>query len=62
MKRGPKEKEHALYINDEIICVGTMQEIALYRGIKPNTVRRWKTPTCRNRKYGTIELIEIEED
>lgn len=62
MKRGPKPKDHALYINGELICVGTMQEIAISRGVQYKTVRRWKTPTCKNRKYGTIELIELEDD
>lgn len=55
-------KEYALYRHGELMCTGTMREIADHEGVKYNTVKRWKTPTCKNRPNGTIELVEIEED
>lgn len=54
-------RDYALYKGDEVICVGTIQEIADTLGIKPSTVREYGTESYRKRTKGGMELVEIEE-
>lgn len=42
MKRGPKEIEYACYKDDELICIGTLKEIAKYLGITYQTLKAYK--------------------
>lgn len=49
MKYSNRKGSYAVYIGDEYILGGTIEEIAKYFGVKYNTVKRWGTPTFKNR-------------
>lgn len=60
-------KEYALYKGDEILQIGTIQEIAKEQNIKERTVKFYKTPIyekrIQNRKSKKARiLIEIERE
>lgn len=59
-------KEYALYKGDEILQIGTIQEIAKEQKVKEKTVEFYKTKSyekrIQNRKNKNARiLIEIEE-
>lgn len=65
----PMTAEYALYKGEDLLCVGTVREIAEEMGVTEKTVYWWNTPTNKvkraakkkatnNRKY----LIRIEDD
>lgn len=60
-----KLKEYALYRGEEILSIGTINEIAEKNNIKPETLRFYKSPSYKNR--GTDEssrmiLICLDDD
>lgn len=60
-------KEYALYKGDEILSIGTIEEIAEEQKVKKRTVNFYKTPTyekrIENRKSKKARiLIEVEDD
>jgi hypothetical protein len=42
-------KEYALYKGEEILCSGTIKEIAKHQGIKEATVRFYARPSYKKR-------------
>lgn len=57
-------KEYALYKGDQIIAVGTANQIAEEIGVKPETVYYYKSPSYQRRvsgKNGRV-LVDIDED
>ena len=53
------KKVYALYRGDEILAIGTIEEIAKQTGLKRETVRKYGTPS--ERKKVDAQLIEIKE-
>lgn len=43
------EKHFALYRGDSYLCMGTLKEIAKEQGIKPESVRFFKSPSYQKR-------------
>lgn len=69
MVRVRKEGEFALYKGDELLLIGSIDEIAKKRGVQRNTVLKWGMPhhlemlEKQSRSYsGALLLIEIEDD
>lgn len=60
--------EYALYKGEEIIAIGTVNEIAEQLGVKTKTVRKYHTPThkkkieARKQKKGARVLVKLEGD
>ena len=42
-------KKYALYKGDELVAEGTIGQIATKMGLPQNTVRFYKTPSCKRR-------------
>lgn len=58
-----KTKEYAMYKGEELLGIGTIQELAKVLNVKVKTIRFYRTPTYQKRvKKGKNrrELIEIE--
>ena len=51
-------KKYALYKGDELVAEGTIEQIATKMGLPQNTVRFYKTPSCK-RRYRTA-LVEAD--
>lgn len=56
-----KDKFYALYQGDELICSGTLEEIAKYQGVKVDTIKFYSYPVYRKRTKNGYVLIEVEE-
>lgn len=41
--------EYALYKGDNLLCIGTIQQIAKHRNVQPETIRFYLTPTYQKR-------------
>lgn len=67
MRRGGfAPKQYAYYKGDELIMIGTTQEIANYLGVKQGTVQKYVTPSHRKKQINTPYerkdfLIRLEE-
>lgn len=61
MKKKKKDKFYALYQGDELICSGTLEEIAKYQGVKVDTIKFYSYPVYRKRTKNGYVLIEVEE-
>ena len=61
-----KVKEYAVYKGDDLLAIGTAQELAKYFNVKPRTVQFWGSPANHRRnqnKYGNRKIaIVIEEE
>lgn len=58
-------KEYALYRGEEILCIGTVDEIAEKQGIRPETIYFYTTPAHQKRRANSknaMIAIEIEDD
>lgn len=57
-------KEYALYKGDEILAIGTLEEIAASIDVAVETVKFYGTPSYKKRIKGqnARELIELEEE
>lgn len=61
MKR--TKKEYALYKGEELLAMGTKEEIAEKMGVKKRTIDFYEMPTYKKRRIGSKnyrELIKIE--
>lgn len=57
-------REYALYQGEEVLCIGTIQEIAVKRGIKRNTVKFYGSAAYKEQSAGyknAMVLIEIDD-
>lgn len=65
-KRKPRtSKDYALYRGDDLLMVGTVEEIARYLGIKPKSVYFLSYPSYHKRCEGSairVMVFPIEED
>ena len=52
---------YALYKGDVLIDVGTLQELATRRGVKPSTIYYYSMPTYQ-RRGGTNRLLAVKID
>lgn len=61
-----KRKQYALYKGDEILGIGTVEELAKMRGIKPTSLIFLHSPAYKKRransKRNILVLIRIEDD
>ena len=64
-------KEYALYKGDDVIAVGTIQEIAAKTNVKPDTIRFYTSPAYekrlaarkdKNARRMVCTYCEVEED
>lgn len=66
MKKGrPKDKRwYALYKGDEIVTLGTLEEIEVSTGLRKRYLQWLKTPyyeRCKVRKYKVILIDETDD-
>lgn len=60
--------EYAVYKGDSVVCIGTLNECAVYMGVLPETVRFYTTPTYQKRvakrknPRNYITVIKLEDD
>lgn len=60
-----KQAEYALYKGDELLTIGTAEEIARERGVLKRTIYHYSTPSYQHnpRKKGTSKrLVAIKLD
>lgn len=59
------QKEFALYKGEQMIAIGTVREIAEERGVKPETIRFYKSETYQRRAKSEtnnrLKLIRIDD-
>lgn len=56
-------REYALYKGDELLVVGTINELAEELGVKPRTVRYYGYPGYKRRTSEKARrLVKLEED
>lgn len=58
------EKEYALYKGEELLAMGTVEEIAQELGIQPKTVHYYSTPAYKRRTSPDRgrRLVELEDE
>lgn len=63
-KSGEVHRVHALYRGEELLSIGTIEEIAEERGVSFNTIHHYKFPAyARRTKEGSaLRLVCIEEE
>lgn len=55
--------EYALYKGDDLLAVGTVEEIAEHMNVSIRTVWFYQTPTYKKRrKHNFRELVKLSED
>lgn len=58
-------KEYALYKGEQMVAIGTVNEIAEERGVKPNTIRFYMSGAYRRRSKSEVnnrlQLIKLED-
>ena len=54
VKRKPKAdtKEYALYKGEELLCMGTISELAENQNVRPKTIFQYQTPSYKKRQGG----------
>lgn len=58
-----KQKMYALYHGDNILTIGTKEELAKYLGVDKRTINFYMTPTHQKRvKDNAYLVIRIEEE
>lgn len=54
-------KDFALYKGDELECIGTVNELAKHRGVKPSTIRFYASSVYKRRtansKTGNVTSV-----
>ena len=58
-------KKYALYRGDDLLGIGTAEELARARGVKPDTIRFYSMPSYQRRGKETgrrLVAVRIEED
>lgn len=59
-----KEKEYAFYKGDELLCIGTIAEIAEHQNANPETIKYYGYPSYKKRIVDPTRskiLIEIDD-
>ena len=58
-------KEYALYKGEQMVAIGTVNEIAEERGVKPETIRFYMSGVYRgrakNEANNRLQLVKIED-
>ncbi|GLC88676.1 helix-turn-helix transcriptional regulator [Lysinibacillus piscis] len=58
-------KDYALYKGDQMIAIGTVNEIAKERGVKPETIRYYMSGAYQRRSNSKVnnrlQLIKLED-
>jgi len=60
--------EYAIYKDDDLLFIGTVDECAAFRGVKPETIRWHSTPRgqrqadARKKQGKALRIIRLEED
>lgn len=58
-------KEYALYKGDQMVAIGTVNEIAEERGVKPNTIRFYMSDAYQRRSKSEVnnrlQLIKVDD-
>ena len=60
--------EYAIYKGEELQFIGTVDECAAFRGVKPETIRWYSTPRgqrradARKKQDKALRIIRPEED
>lgn len=54
--------EYALYKGEELISIGTIDELAKLRGVKPATIKFYGTPSHAKRNRNGLRLVKLEDD
>lgn len=63
MSRGRSYKgEYALYKGDDLIDIGTAEELAAKRGVQAETIKFYATPTNARRNKGGKKLTAVRLD
>ncbi len=61
-------EEYALYKGEELLMIGTLEEIAVARGVQLNTIKFYLTPTYqrriakRKKPRNYLELVKLDDD
>lgn len=60
-------RDYALYRGEELLCIGTIKELAEYHGVSINTIMFYSTPSWRKRREGSergnyLEVIRLEDE
>lgn len=61
-------KEYAVYKSEELVCIGTLEECAEYRGVSIDTMRYYLTGAYQNKiakrknARNFLTVIELEDD
>ena len=58
------KKEYALYKGDELLGIGTAEELARMRNVRVNTILYMRTPTYRKRhaSWNSLALVPLEDE
>ena len=61
------QKEYAMYKGDELLCIGTLDEIAQERGIKKRTAyyyttNAYKRKLEKRKAKNAIVMVKLEDD
>lgn len=58
-------KEYALYKGEQMVAIGTINEIAAERGVKPDTIRFYMSGVYQRRAKSEVnnrlQLIKLED-
>ena len=57
-----KQIRYALYRDDEILYVGTKEELARYLNVSTRTIGYYNTPTYKRRVKSGYKVYIIEDD
>lgn len=59
-------REFALYLGDDLVMFGTIEEIAKARNVKESTIKSYATPSFQRRHggrgYSVVEVTGWDED
>ena len=62
------KREYALYKNDDLLHIGSMEELAKFRGVRKETIQYYATPAYRrriekrNNPGSGITLVRLDDD
>lgn len=54
--------EYALYKGEDLISIGTINELAKLRGVKPATIKFYGMPSHAKRNRNGLRLVKLEDD
>lgn len=62
LKPRKDKREYALYKGDELIMIGTVEEIAKHQGVKESTIHFYHSPTYKKRTKNGYVLKRIDDE